>query len=451
MKLLRVASRLHWLARLGFAAGLALLLIVPALADDATPKVYVMPTSGTVDQVMAGYLNDGIARAASNGFAAVLIQLDTPGGDLTATDDIVKTLLEAPLPVIVWVGPGGSRAASAGTYITLAASVAVMDPEARIGAATPIDSSGQDITGALGEKVLQDTEAQLRTISQSRNRNYDWALTTVTDAKSYTAQEALAAGGIDGIAASIPDVVALANGRTVTVNGQAVTLNLSGATTQEFDMNPLQSLLHVLADPNIAFILFSLGFYGLLFELAHPNLLTGTVGGISIVLAVVGFGSLPLNLGGLLLIGLGVILFGVDLHITNHGVPTVGGLICFVLGAGALYTEPGIPGPPFAVALPVIATMTALTGGFMALIVFTASKTRNMRTAPDLVGSGVLPAVGEVRRPLAPIGSVYAGGAEWTARTPDERPLPRGTSVRVISQEGLTLIVEPAEGSVAGA
>ena len=434
MKSTSVATRLRWLVRLAIAAGLALLVAAPAFADGGAPQVYVMPTSGTVDQVMAGYLHDGIARAASNGFAAVLIQIDTPGGDLTATDSIVETLLEAPLPVIVWVGPGGSRAASAGTYITLAGNLAIMDPDARIGAATPIDSSGQDLSGDLGQKVLQDTEAQLRVICQTRNRNYDWALTTVTNAQSYTAQEALA----------------FANGRTTTVNGQQVTLNLAGAQTQTFALNPLQSLLHLLADPNIAFILFTLGFYGLLFELAHPNLLTGSVGGISIILAFIGFGSLPLNLAGVLLMGLGIILFGIDIHVTNHGLPTIAGLICFVLGASALYTGPSIPGASdFAVALPVIATMTVLTAAFMGLIVYTAARTRNMRTAPGLVGSGILPAVGEVRRPLAPLGSVYAGGEEWTARTADERPLDRGTQVRVVRQEGLTLIVEPTEGAPA--
>ena len=450
MKSNSVATRLRWLARLVLAAGLALVVAAPALADGSAPQVYVMPTSGTVDQVMAGYLHDGIARAASSGFAAVVIQIDTPGGDLTATDSIVETLLEAPLPVIVWIGPGGSRAASAGTYITLAANLAVMDPDARIGAATPIDSSGADLTGTEGAKVLQDTEAQLRVISQTRNRNYDWALTTVTNSQSYTAQEALAAGGIDGIADSIPDVLAFANGRTTTVNGQPVTLNLAGATTQTLEMNPLQSLLHVLTDPNISFILFTLGFYGLLFELAHPNLLTGTVGGISIILGFIGSSSLPLNLGGLLLMLLGVLLFAIDLHVTNHGLPTVGGLVCFVLGAGALYNGPVVPGEPdVSVALPLIATMTVLTAGFMALIVFTAARTRNMVTAPDLVGSGVPPAVGEVRRPLAPLGSVYAGGQEWTARTADEQSLDRGTQVRVVRQEGLTLIVEPMEGAPA--
>jgi membrane-bound serine protease (ClpP class) len=448
----RAPELLRRALRLGLAAGAALAVVSTAQAQDAAPRVYVMPTSGIVDQVMQGYVHEGIAKAQREGAAAVLIELDTPGGDLNATNEIVKTLLEAPLPVIVWVGPGGARAASAGTYITLASNVAVMDPQARIGAATPIDSSGGDIPGALGAKILQDTEAQLRIITTARNRNYDWALTTVTESKAYTAQEALNAGGVDGIAASVNDAIAFANGRTTSVNGQQVTLNLAGATTQDIPMNPLQSLLHLLADPNIAFILFTLGFYGLLFELQNPNFVTGTLGALAIVLAFIGFGSLPLNLGGLLLMGIGIILFIVDLHVTQHGLPTIAGIVCFVLGAAALYTEPGTPtAPDVSVALPVLVTVTIATTSFMALVVVTAVRTRRMVTAAGLVGAGLATnALGEVRKPLTPIGSVYAGGEEWTARATDEQSLSRGTPVRVVRQEGLTLVVEPAENPASG-
>ena len=196
------APRLTWLGRWLFGVGLALLLALPALAQGEQKTVYVLPTSGVVDQVMAGYLHDGLAKAAREGGAAALITLNTPGGDLNATRDIVTTLLNSPLPVIVWVGPGGSRAASAGTFITLAAHVAVMAPGSNIGAATPIDSSGQDIGSDLKAKILEDTQALLRSISSERDRNYDWALTTVTDARSYTADEALQQGGIDAVAAS---------------------------------------------------------------------------------------------------------------------------------------------------------------------------------------------------------------------------------------------------------
>lgn len=441
----RVAAR----ALLGF--GFALLLVAQATQTNASEgdRVYVMPTTGIVDQVMQGYIRDGIAKAERDGFAAVVIQLDTPGGALDATREIVKTLLNAPVPVIVWVGPGGSRAASAGTFITMAAHVAVMAPGSNIGAATPVGGQGESITGDLRRKILEDTQALLRSISEARSRNLDWALTTVTQAKSYTASEALAAGGVDGIANTVADAIAFADGRTINIGGQPVTLDLSGASTVDLPMNPLQGLLHLLADPNIAFILFTLGFYGLLFELQNPNWVTGILGGLAIILAFVGFGSLPLNVAGLLLIGLAVVLFVLEFTVTSHGLLTVGGIVTFVLGAAALYTEPGTPtAPDVSVAWPVIATMTVLTATFMFLIAAVAIRTRRMITAEGLIGAG-LPSnsIGQVRRPLTPVGSVYAGGEEWTARSADERPLERGTSVRVVGQEGLTLVVEPADRS----
>jgi len=441
-------SRAGVITRLLLGFGLVLLLASQALGKDGD-RVYVMPTSGVVDQIMHGYIRDGIAKAERDGAAAVVIQLDTPGGALESTHEIVKTLLGAPVPTIVWVGPSSSRAASAGTFITLAAHVAVMAPEARIGAATPISGEGQDIEGDLGAKILQDTQALLRIISEARTRNVDWALTTVTEAKAYTASEALAAGGIDGTASTVSDAIAFAHGRTISLNGTPVTLDLAGASTVDLPMNPLQALLHLLADPNIAFILFTLGFYGLLFELQNPNWVTGIVGGISIILAFIGFGSLPLNVGGLLLIGLAVLLFTLEFTVTSHGLLTVGGIICFVLGAAALYTEPGTPtAPDVSVAWPVIATMTVLTAVFMFLIAAVAIRTRRMTTAEGLIGAG-LPSnsLGQVRLPLTPLGSVYAGGEEWTARSADDRPLERGTPVKVVRQEGLTLVVEPADNS----
>jgi membrane-bound serine protease (ClpP class) len=440
-------SRVRLISRVLFGFGLALLLAGQTFAQD-TKTVYVMPVDGVVDQIMEGYIRDGIAKAEREGATAVVIELDTPGGALDATREIVKTLLNAPLPVIVWVGPGGSRAASAGTFITMAAHVATMAPGSNIGAATPIDSSGEDIGEDLRAKILEDTQALLRSISAERDRNLDWALSTVTDARSYTADEAVEQGGVDGTARTLDDAIAFADGRTVNVQGQPVTLDLADATSTEINMNPLQSLLHLLSDPNIAFILFTLGFYGLLFELQSPNFVTGILGGIAIILAFIGFGSLPLNLAGLLLIGLGIVLFILELTVTSHGLLAIGGIVCFVLGAAALYTEPGTPtAPDVAVAWPVIASMTLVTAVFMTLIIIAAVRSRRIGTAEGLIGAG-LPsnAMGEVRRPLNPIGSVYAGGEEWTARAVDERTIDRGTPVRVIRTDGLTLVVEPAEG-----
>jgi membrane-bound serine protease (ClpP class) len=406
--------------------------------------VQVLPTTGIVDNVMAGYLADGIARADRDGAVAVVIELDTPGGSLEATKHIVSTLLEAPLPIIVWVAPAGGYAASAGTFITLAAHAAYMAPGTRIGAATPVGGQGEDIPGALGQKVLNDSIAFITSIAETRGRPVAWAVSTVKDAKSSPASEAVAVGAVDGIAASLDELRAAVGVRTVSVRGAAVSLSLAGATFEEQSMNPLQAFIHLLSDPNIAFILFMIGFYGLFFELQNPNFVTGTVGALAIILAFVGFGSLPLNVAGLLLLGLGLVLFALEATVTSHGLLGIGGVICFVLGASALYTEPGPFAPDVGVALPLLVVTTATTALFMVLIVIGAIKTRAMRGSDGTVGVSLAPGFpGEVRRPLEPIGSIYAAGEEWSARGVDDRPLQRGTPVRVVRIDGLTLVVEP--------
>lgn len=439
-----------------FALGLGLLLATGAGAAEApAARVVVLPTSGIVDQVMAGYLRDGIDRAAREGAAAAVVQLDTPGGSLDATRSIVSTLLDPPLPVIVWVGPAGAQAASAGTFITLASHIALMAPGTNIGAATPVGGEGQDIEGALGEKVLNDTVAFITSIAQARERNVEWAVDTVREARSDTATEAVAVGAVDGLASSLEEVLAFADGRTVTVGGEEVTLSLAGASTEELEMNPLQAFLHLLSDPNIAFILFTIGSYGLIYEVISPNFTTGILGGISMILAFIGFGSLPLNVAGLLLIGLAIVMFVLELTVTSHGLLTVAAIVSFALGASALYTEPGAPtAPDVSVALPLILVMTGMTAAFMIVVVAAAVRTR--RYAPmsiGLTGAGSVMSmgtVGKVHQPLDPVGSVHAAGEEWSARSADDRLVERGTPVRVVRQDGLTLVVEPADPSGSG-
>jgi membrane-bound serine protease (ClpP class) len=433
------------------AAGLSALLVGSVFGQDDQPKVAVLPTHGIVDQVMAGYLHEGIAKAHRQGASAVVIRLHTPGGALDATRNIVSTLLDAPLPTIVWVAPAGSHAASAGMFITISGHVALMAPGTNIGAATPVAGGGEDIPEDLRRKVMEDTQALVRGIQEVRpQRNVDWAISTVVDARSYPAREAVEQEGVDGIAANLDEVLAFAHGQSVIVQGQEVAIDVAGAAIEEMAMNPLQAFLHLLSDPNIAFILFTVGFYGIIFELQNPNFVTGILGGISIILAFMGFGSLPLNVAGLLLIGLAIILFILEFTVTSHGLLTVAGIVCFALGAAALYTEPGTPAAPdVSVAIPVIATMTVLTAGFMIFILYAVMRSRRMAVAGDgLIGSGLAPdTLGEVRRPLAPLGSVYAGGEEWTAKSFDERPIRRGEHVKVVGRDGLTLIVEPADST----
>ncbi len=431
-------------------------MVAGGLRAAATADVVVLPTTGVVDSVMAGYLRDGIARAASEGAPAVVIRLNTPGGSLEATNEIVGTLLEAEIPTIVWVAPSGGRAASAGTFITLAAHVALMAPGTSIGAASPVGAGGEEIEGTLGDKVRSDAVAKIRAIAEERGRDVEWAVSTVGDAVASPAGEAVERGAVDGIARSIEEVLSFADGREVEVDGETVTLDLAGRAVRELPMNPFQSFLHLLSDGNIAALLFSLGSLGLLYELASPNFVTGIIGALAIILAFIGFGSLPLNVGGLLLIGLAMLLFVLELTVLSHGLLTVGGLVCFALGVSALYTEPGTPtAPDVSVALPLVLVMTATIAAFMALALVTVMRSRRRG---GLVGFGaggsfIVPpgTPAQVRRPLAPVGSVYAAGEEWRARTPDDRLIERGTPVRVVREEGLTLIVEPADPTGAGA
>ncbi len=439
LRLAAIAATIAWSLLAGMAAA-------------AGGPIVVLTATGVVDNVMAGYIAEGIAGAERDGAAAVVIELDTPGGSLDATNRIVSSLLEARVPVIVWVAPAGAIAASAGTFITLAANLAYMAPGTNIGAASPVDSSGGDIEGTLGEKVRNNAVAKMRAIAQERGRNEAWAVATVTEALSSSANEAVAAGAVDGIAATLDEVIAAASGREVRVAGSPdpVVLDLAGLDVRADAMNPFQAFLHLLSDPNIAFILFTVGFYGLIFELQNPNFVTGILGALAIVLALVGFGSLPLNVAGLLLLGLAVVLFALETTVTSHGLLTVGGLVCFVLGASALYTVPGDPMAPLVrVAFPLLATMTVTSAAFGGLIVWAAIRSRSIGTgaAPLSVAIGQS---GSVARDLAPIGSVYVGKEHWSARSRDGRPIERGTPIRVVAAEGLTLVVETDPSSSTG-
>ncbi len=442
----------HRTLDLRFRAGMSvamlglLMLGLAGLGRAAGPEVVVLEATGVVDNVLAGYIDEGVATAAGSGAAAVVIRLNTPGGSLDATQRITSTLLEAKVPTIIYVAPAGGRAASAGTFITLAANLAFMAPGTNIGAASPVDSSGGDIPGTLGEKVRNDAIKNMTAIAEARGRPVAWAVSTVADAASYAASEAVAAGAVDGIARTVDDVLAAANGEEVTVAGSTYLLDLSGATVRDAAMNPLQGFLHLLSDPNIAFVLFTIGVYGLIFELQNPNFVTGILGALALILAFVGFGSLPLNLAGLLLLGLGIVLFLLETQIVSHGLLTLGGIVSFALGASALYTQPGgDPTQPLVrVATPLIVVTTGTTAILMALITVAAIRTRRMASSPDTVGVVVpVGTEGVVQAPLTPLGTVYLAGEPWTARAVGGTWLPRDTLVRLVGFEGLVALVNP--------
>lgn len=416
------------------------------------PEVVVLPTTGVVDQTMAKYLADSITSAEQRGAAAVVVKLNTPGGDLASTNDIVGTFLEATIPIIVWVAPAGGFAASAGTFITESSNIALMAPGTSIGAASPISSDGTDIPGTLGEKVKNDAIAKMTAIATARHRNVDWAVSTVRDAHSSPADEAVSVGAVDGMASTLDDVLAFANGKTVTVAGnRAVTLQLAGATTTEVAINPFLSLVRLLSDPTIAVLLFTTGSAGLLIELYNPNFVTGILGALMVLLGLIGIGTLPLNVGGLLLLVFGLVLFGLELTVTSHGLLGLGGVICFALGASVLFSQPVDPFEPIArVAPAVIAVISGTMLILVALIAFGVMRSRRVAIGAPMIAAVAPGAVGLVKSPLSPFGSVFAGGEEWRAKSADGSPLERGTAVHVTKVEGLTLTVEPDASSSKG-
>ena len=429
--------------RLAFALAALGLLLLSSTVRGADPTVVVLPTTGIVDEGMAKYLADGIDQATQDGAAAVVVKLNTPGGSLFSTQTITGAFIEAKIPIIVWVAPAGGFAASAGTFITLASNIALMAPGTSIGAASPISSEGTDIGGTLGEKVLNDAIAKITAIAQERGRNVDWAVSAVRDAMSSPVSEAVQVGAVDGQAATIDEVIGFANGKTVKTTAGEVTLDLNGATITEQALNPFLAFIRLLADPTIVALLFSTGSIGLLAELYSPNFVTGILGTLMILLALIGLGTLPLNVGGLLLILFGMVLFGLELTVTSHGLLGFGGVVCLALGLSALFTGPTDPFEPLVrVAPSVIAVISATAAAFVALIVYGAIRSRGVGLVVANGAHVAAGAVGEVRSPLSPIGSVIAAGEEWSAKTADGLSLERGTPIRVIKVEGLTLTVE---------
>ena len=437
--------RLAWLALVLVAIAMA---AAPARA--AGDHVVRLRLTGIIDPVNAAYVEEGLHAAASSEAAAVLIELDSPGGALTAMDRIIEAILGSEVPVIAYVAPDGARAGSAATFITLAADVAAMAPATNIGAASVIDSSGNDLDSTLERKVTNDAVARIRELADRHDRNADWAESAVRDAASIGSSEAVAMDPpvVDILATDTEDLLAQidegarADGRAFEFDGRPLP-ELASLEIRDAEMNFGQQVLHLLADPNIAFILFTVGFYGILAELFHPNFFSGAVGALALLLAFISFDTLPLNVGGLLLIALGVGLLFLELHVTSFGLLTVGGLVAFVLGAFALYTrvEPGQP-----VGLTVqpwlIGTVAALTLVYVAVVLRALLAARRQRSGALPIGQ-LLGAGGVAQTVMSPTGIAYSQGETWSARSRGGLITP-GTPITVVGVEGLELIVEPA-------
>ncbi len=422
------------------ALGAAALGIVVATAAPARGAVIArIAVDGMINPAVAAFVGESIARARSENAAVLVIQLDTPGGMLDSARQIVKDVLAAPLPVVVYVAPSGAGAGSAGVFITMAAHVAAMAPGTSIGAAHPVDSQGGDIKGTMGKKVENFYTSFSESIAQQRGRNVEWAAKAVRQSVSVAAEEAAKLKVVDFIARDLDEMLGKVEGRTVEIGGEKRVLHLKPTEVRTYEMRLSQRLLDVLADPNIAYLLLMAGLLGLYVELTHPGVMfPGIVGGICLLLALTAMQVLPVNYGALALIVLGVALLVAEVFLPTFGVVGVGGLVAFLLGSLFLFDSADDE---------VVVARSLVLGGAAGLGVFTVfvgMLIAGRRRVPARLGvEGMIGAVGTARDRLAPAGTVLVHGEYWTAET--DGTIDAGTPVEVTGVDGLRLRVRRRE------
>jgi membrane-bound serine protease (ClpP class) len=433
-----MARPVAWGATVLALGGLFLLWPTPASASSS--HVDVIHLTGEINAVAATYVTGTVAGAGRDHASAVVVVLDTPGGLSSAMDDIVAALVSAPVPVAAYVAPTSARAASAGLFIAQAADVLAMAPGTNIGSAHPITGSGGDITGDLGRKVLNDAVARIRNLATLHHRNADWCEQAVRQSVNIGADEAIRIGVADLEAPSLGGLLESLDGRQAPrPAGGDLTFHTAGAQVADMPMSLFQQVLQDLIDPNVAYLLLLVAVFGLVTEVSSPGaILPGVIGGISAILALVAFSTLPLNLAGALLLALALLLFVIDVRAPTHGVLTLGGLIALLLGSGLLLNT----GPvDIGIDWRLIVGMTAIIGLGFLLVVRKAVQARSSLGAGG--GTALVGAVGEARGGLIPEGHVFVAGALWPAVS-TSGPIAAGETVRVVAQgESGQLEVEP--------
>ncbi len=433
MRALR-AVRLGWVM---FAVGVALLPIHTAAASSHIEQADL---NGDINNIMSAYIQSAVSRAESDRADALLVVMNTPGGISTSMDEIVTSLLNSKVPVIVYVYPSGARAASAGLFVAQAADVLAMAPGTNIGSAHPIQATGENLTGDLGAKVLNDAVTRVRSLAATHGRNADWAEDAVRNSVNINAEQAVQLHVADLEASDIRSLLEQLDGRTVPRTSGSLVIHSQNAIVDDSPMPFWQVFLNALIDPTIAALLIIVAGYGIITELSNPGLiLPGVVGGLAAVLAIISLANLPVNIAGVLLMVLALILFIADIIAPTHGFLSVGGVVALVLGMAFLInTGPvGLGVNPLA---SVIAASVTL-----AFFVFFIRKVWVARRQPALSGAdSMLGALGEAREAIAPEGLVFVQGALWKASAAS--PIPAGSPVRVVGRRGLQLEVAQANG-----
>lgn len=416
---------------------LSFLLLMPAGNSMAGQgDVCLIKISADINPGVADFMKRGMKYAAENDYGCIIIQLDTPGGLSESMREMVMDILASKLPVVVYVAPGGARAASAGVIITMAADIAAMAPGTNIGAAHPVGIGGKDIGGPMSDKITNDMAAYARSIASKRQRNAEWAENAVRKSASVTETEALKEKVIDLTAKDIDDLIKQINGRNIQDKG---VLNLSNYKITEY-MEPLRTkILKTIGNPNIAYILMMIGLAGLYFELAHPGaVFPGVVGGIALVLAFFSFQTLPVNYAGILLIILAVIFFILEMKIASYGLLSIAGIVSFLLGSLMLF-DGSVPGVK--ISLDVLLPTFIFISLFFVVVSALVFKSQISKSRSGL--EGLIGETGTVKQDIAPEGKVFVHGELWNAIS--KNPLRAGTKVKVVKVEGLVVEVEQLE------
>jgi len=411
--------------------------------------VHTLELVGVINPPAADYINRALEAAEEQNASLVVIQMDTPGGLDTSMRQIIQGILASPVPVAVYVAPSGARAASAGLFILTASHVAAMAPGTNTGAAHPVGLGGEMDEVAV-EKVVNDAAAFIRSLARERGRNPEWVELAVRESASLTEQEALEQNVIDVVARDVDDLLAQIDGWRVQTAAGEVTLNVADAPRLEVPMSFPERFLHVISDPNIAFVLLSVGSIGILAELYNPGMFfPGITGAIALILAFFSLGNLPTNWAGVALIALAIGLFIAELNTEGVGVLGVGALVAFFLG-GLFLFEPLRPDSPALPAVPdlrvnpwLLGGATAGLGGAMFLVFTRLAQTRK---APILTGpEQFIGRTARAHQDLTPSGRVWFEGQTWFAEVATGKAVAAGKTVRIVGVDGLTLLVEPEE------
>jgi len=419
------------------------LLIIPitlglggSIISASSPTIEILHVEGTIVPVVADYIDRGVSHAQDTDANVCIIELNTPGGLLDSTERIVQRIMNADVPIVVFVSPKGGWAASAGTFITLSAHIAAMTPGTTIGAAHPVSTGGQEIPEDQMKKIVEFSAKWMKTIAEERGRNMEEAELAVTESKSFTDVDALECNLIDLRADNLESLISQIDGRKIVLaSGEEVTINTTGSEIAKNEMNGIERFLQVISDPNIAYVLFTLATIGLITEISNPGMVfPGVAGGISLFLAFYSLGVLNAYWGGIGLILLAIGLFVAEYFTTSFGLLTAGGIASLVIGSLILFTHtPGVE-----VNRGLIAGVTVAIASFAVFVIGAIARGQKRRTATG--AEGMVGKLAIAKTTLAPTGRVLAEGELWTATAENDR-IARGEEVVITKVEALKLWV----------